>query len=186
MVGKKSAFATEIRAYIKNCCFLGIGLTEIFREIYLIYGHGELSYASVTRWCKKFASGLMSLQDAPCGHRKKTATNPEMIEKVRKMVSTDARFTVREIARKVGNSIGAVHSILIKHLKMNKISARWIPHSLTEDQKRIRVKTAKSLLKMYPKYVSRSFANIVTGDETWVHFYEPNRKHENKIWLQNT
>jgi len=105
-----------------------------------------------------------------------TATNPEMIEKVRKMVSTDARFTVREIARKVGISIGAVHSILIKHLKMNKIFARWIPHLLTEDQKRIRVKTAKSLLKMYPKYDSRSFANIVTGDETWVHFYKP------KIW----
>ena len=65
---------------------------------------------------------------------------------------------------------------------MNKISARWIPHLLTEDQKRIRVKTAKSLQKIYPKYDSRSFSNIVNGDETWVHFYEPKRKHENKIW----
>jgi len=96
MVGKKSAFAAEIRAYIKKSCFLGIGPTEIIREICLIYGHGELSYASVTMWCKKFASELTSLQDAPCGHRKKTATNPQMIEKVRNMVPTDARFTVRE------------------------------------------------------------------------------------------
>ena len=64
---------------------------------------------------------------------------------------------------------------------MNKISARWIPHLLTEDQKRIRVKTANILLKMYPKYDSRSFSNIVNGDETWVIFYEPKRKHENKI-----
>jgi len=98
------------------------------------------------------------------------------------MVSTDARFTVRKIAQKVGILIGAVHSILIKYLKMNKVSARWIPHLLKEDQKRIRVKTAKSLLKMYPKYDSRSFSNIVNGDVTWVHFYEPKRKHENKIW----
>ena len=182
MVGKKSAFAAQIRAYIKNRCFLGIGPKEIFHEICSIYGPCELSYASVTRWCKKFASGITSLQDAPCGHRKKTATGPQMVEKVREIVSADARFTVREIARKVGISIGAVHSILRKHLKMNKITARWIPHLLTEEQKRLRVKTAKSLLKMYPKYNNRLFANIVTGDETWVHFYEPKRKHENKIW----
>ena len=58
-----------------------------------------------------------------------------------------------------------------------------IRYLLTKDQKRIRVKTAKSLLKMYPKYESRSFANIVTGDETWVHFYEPKRK---RYGLQNT
>ena len=96
MFGKKSAFAAEIRAYIKKRCFLGISPTEIFCEICLIYGHGELLCASVTTWCKKFASGFMSLQDAPRGHRKKNATNPEMIEKVRKMVSTDATFTVRE------------------------------------------------------------------------------------------
>lgn len=45
----------------------------------------------------------------------------------------------------------------------------------------LRVKMAKSLLKMYPKYNNRSFAIIVTGDETWMYFYEPKRKHENKI-----
>jgi len=52
---------------------------------------------------------------------------------------------------------------------------------LTEERKRLREKTANSNLKMYPKY-DRSFANIVTGDETWVHFYELKQKHENKIW----
>ena len=84
------------------------------------------------------------MQDASSGHRRKTATSPKMLEKVREIVSTDTRFTVREIARKVGISIGAVHSILRKHLKMNKISGRWIPHLLTEEQKRLRVKTAKN------------------------------------------
>jgi hydroxymethylglutaryl-CoA reductase len=32
-VGKKIAFTAKIRAYIKNCCFLGIGPKEIFHEI---------------------------------------------------------------------------------------------------------------------------------------------------------
>ena len=43
-------------------------------------------------------------------------------------------------------------------------------------------KIAKQLLKQFPKYNNRSFANIITGDETWVHFYEPKRKIQNKIW----
>jgi hypothetical protein len=93
-----------------------------------------------------------------------------MVEKVREILSTDARFTLWEETRKVGISIGAVHSILRKHLKMNKITAPWIPRLPTEEQKRLRVKMAKSLLKMYPKYNNRSFAIIVTGDKTWVHF----------------
>ena len=122
------------------------------------------------------------MQNAPRGNRKKTATSPKMVDRIREILSKDARFTIRDIARKVGISIGAVHTILKKHLNMTKISVRWIPLLLTEDQKRLRVKTAKSLLKMYPKYNNRSFANFVTGDETWVHFYEPKRKHQNKIW----
>ena len=44
------------------------------------------------------------------------------------------------------------------------------------------VRIAKQLLKQLPKYNNRSFANIITGDETWVHFYEPKRKIQNKIW----
>ena len=65
---------------------------------------------------------------------------------------------------------------------MRRISARWIPHLLTKEQKLARVRIAKQLLKQFPKYNNRSFANIITGDETWVHFYEPKRKMQNKIW----
>ena len=55
---------------------------------------------------------------------------------------------------------------------MKRISARWIPHLVTKEQK----------LARFPKYNNRSFANIITGDDTWVHFYEPKRKIQNKIW----
>ena len=35
---------------------------------------------------------------------------------------------------------------------------------------------------MFPKYDKKQFANVVTGDETWVHYFEPVRKVNNKIW----
>ena len=59
---------------------------------------------------------------------------------------------------------------------------RWVPHLLTDEQKRQRVKVAKKLLQMFPKYDKKQFANVVTGDETWVHYFEPVRKVSNKIW----
>ena len=55
-------------------------------------------------------------------------------------------------------------------------------HLLTDEQKRQRVKVAKKLLQMFPKYDKKQFANVVTGDETWVHYFEPVRKVSNKIW----
>ena len=53
------------------------------------------------------------------------------------------------------------------------------PSRYTE-QKLARVRIAKQLLKQFPKYNNRSVANIITDDETWVHFYEPKRKIQNK------
>ena len=44
------------------------------------------------------------------------------------------------------------------------------------------VKVAKKLLQMFPKYDKKQFANVVTGDETWVHYFEPVWKVSNKIW----
>ena len=35
---------------------------------------------------------------------------------------------------------------------------------------------------MFPKYDKKQFANVATGDETWVYYFEPVRKVSNKIW----
>ena len=129
---------------------------------------------------KKFESGVESIKNAPKSGRPKSASRKEIVSKIKEIIKGDARFTVRDIARKVGISLSTVHLILKKHLKVRKISARWVPHLLTDEQ---RVKVAKKLLQMFPKYDKKQFANVVTGDETWVHYFEPVRKVSNKIWV---
>ena len=106
----------------------------------------------------------------------------KLVEKVTNLVATDARFRTRHIANCVGISVGAAHTILRRDLKMRRISARGIPHPVTKEQKLARVRIAKQLLKQFAKYNNRSFANIITGNETWVHFYEPKRKIQNTKW----
>ena len=98
------------------------------------------------------------------------------------MVKSDARLTVHQIAGIVGVSAASVFRILKRNLNMRRITARWIPHLLSDRQKRVRLETARKLLKMFPKYQRKQFSDSITGDETWVHFFELTRKINNTIW----
>ena len=82
---------------------------------------------------KKFESGVESIKNAPKSGRPKSASRKEIVSKIKEIIEGDARFTVRDIARKVGISLTTVHPILKKHLKFRKISARWVPHLLTDE-----------------------------------------------------
>lgn len=182
MVRKRIENVSEIRGYIKARCKLGLTVKEIHSEIGSIYGDNKMSFATVYRWFKKFSSGQESVKDAPYSGRPKSAVTQCNVNKIKSIIAKDARFTVRQLARMTNLGLASVHFILKKILKVSKISARWIPHLLTDEQKRTRVQMAKQLLKKYPKYDKKLFDNIITGDETWVHFYEPKRKVDNRIW----
>ena len=175
MVGRSVDKKDEIRAYSKARSKLSCSLKKLMTEISTAFGPSCVSSDTVRRW--KFDSGVESIKNAP-----KSASRKQIVSKIKEIIEGDARFTVRDIARKVGISLSTVHLILKKHLKVRKISARWVPHLLTDEQKRQRVKVAKKLLQMFPKYDKKQFANVVTGDETWVHYFEPVRKVSNKIW----
>ena len=180
MVGRSVDKKDEIQAYIKARSKLGCSLKKLMTEISTAFGPSCVSYDTVRRWKKKFESGVESIKNAPKSGRPKSASRKEIVSKIKEIIEGVARFTVRDIARKVGISLSTVH--IKKHLKVRKISARWVPHLLTDEQKRQRVKMAKTLLQMFPKYDKKQFANVVTGDETWVHYFEPVRKVSNKIW----
>ena len=140
-----------------------------------------MSYETVCRWKKKFDNGVESVENARRSGRPKSATCDKNVTKIQEILQNDARYTLQDLARISGISRSRIQFILKKILKVRKISARWVPHILTDEQKRRRVETAKMPLKLFPKYTERAFANVVTGDETWVHYFEPVRKVKNKI-----
>ena len=141
-----------------------------------------MSYDTVRRWKNKFESGVESIKNAPKSGRQKYASPKEIVSKIKKIIEGDARNTVRDFARKVGISLSTGQLILKKHLKVGKIFARWVPHLLTDEQNRQRVKEAKKLLQMFQTCDKKQFANVVTGDDTCVYYFEHVRKVSNKIW----
>ena len=71
-----------------------------------------------------------------------------------------------------------MQTILKKRLDLRKVCARWVPHLLTEEQK-TRLKCARELLKTYKGFNSRVISTLLTGNETWVHMFEPQRRADN-------
>ena len=91
-------------------------------------------------------------------------------------------MSIKDIASCTGISEGSVQTILKKRLDLKRVCTRWVPHLLTEDQKTQRLKCARELLKTYKGCNSRVISNLLTGDETWVHMFEPQRRADNKQW----
>ena len=118
-------------------------------ELSTTKGPSCVSYGTVRSWKNRFESGVESNKNAPESGRPKFASRKEIVSKIKEIIEEIARFTVRDIARKVGISLSTVHLILKKHLKVRKIFARSVPHLLTDEQNRQRVKVAKKMLQMF-------------------------------------
>ena len=120
------------------------------------FGPSCVSYDKVWRWKKKSESGVESIKNAPKSGRPKSASRKEIVSKIKEIIEGDARITVRDIARKVGISLSTVHLILKKHLKVRKISARWVPHLLTDEKRGNGLKWPKSCFKCFQNMTKSS------------------------------
>ena len=105
MVGRSVDKKDEIRAYIKARSKLGCSLKKLMTEISTAFGPSCMSYDTVRRWKKKFESGVESIKNAPKLGRPKSASRKEIVSKIKEIIEGDARFTVLDIARKVGISL---------------------------------------------------------------------------------
>ncbi|GJQ77414.1 hypothetical protein Trydic_g20813 [Trypoxylus dichotomus] len=65
---------------------------------------------------------------------------------------------------------------------MTKVNARWVPRMLTPLQKQQRVCASKQFLELYGDKPVQIWERIVTGNETWVHHFEPESTQESMQW----
>ena len=180
---KRSTESLEIRKYILARCNLGVSRDIISEEVTRLFGESAVSKKTVYRWVSRFNHGRQSISDDKHSGRPTYAVTNSNISKIRELLKIDGRLTVREIANTIGISTGSVFTILKSKLNFKKICARWIPHILTKEQKNERLQKCQKLLKMYNKMGHRQLSELVTGDETWVHFFQPERKIKNQVWI---
>ena len=105
-----------------------------------------------------------------------------MCKKFRDLVYSDRRIQVEEISQALGISHGSVSKILHDRLGMRKLTARWVPESLSDEQMATRASVCSALLKRF-RSKDDFRLRLVTVDETWVHYYEPENKAQSRTWV---
>ena len=106
------------------------------------------------------------------------------MDQVLELVIQDSHVTYAQIEHETGLSSGTINVIIQKELCLRKLCARWIPHSLTLEQKSVRVDFCKIMLKRFDNGTSRAVSDILTGDETWIYNYDPETKQQSKEWVE--
>ena len=166
----------EYRAVIRYLYLKGKTGQEIHCELTNVYGSSAPSYAQVKFWVGEFKRSRTSLEDKTRSGRPSDATDEEMCNKVRDLVYSDRRIKVEEIANAVYISHGRVSTTLHDRLGMHKLTAHWVPKSLSDEQMATRASVYSALLKRFRSKEDDFLSRLVTADETWVHYYEPESK----------
>ncbi|GFT06398.1 protein GVQW3 [Trichonephila clavipes] len=108
------------------------------------FGDEVMSRARVFEWFRPFKEGRRSVNSDPHSGRPSISHNEDKIAQVKALVRSDRRLTVREIAQECHISVGSCDEILRKDLNMRRVSAKFVPHLLTEDQQFQRLATSLS------------------------------------------
>ena len=91
--------------------------------------------SSIKEWFAHFRQGRLTFEDDPRSGRLPSAVTEENITAISDLLEADPHITTRQLLALIDIGSGSLQSILHEHLKVRKLCARWVPHSLTQEQK---------------------------------------------------
>ena len=152
-----------------------------YEKLQRAYGEHSLSREQVFRWHKSFLEGREQVEDEHRAGRPSTSKTDDNVERVRSLVRSDRRLTLRMISSELNFNRFTVHQILTQYLDMRKVCAKMVPKNLTTEQKANRKDVCLDLLdrlEREPEFFSRVFK----GDESWILEYDPETKRQSWKW----
>ena len=130
--------------------------TECFKLLKEVYGKDVMSKTQIFEWHKL---------DLKMGRPSTTRTD-QNITRVKQLVQSDCRLTVRIISDKLSLNRESVQTILLHDLEMQKVCTKMVPKIFSEDQKQNQVKFCEDMLEKI-KDNPDILRQLITGDETW-------------------
>ena len=108
--------------------------------------------------------------------------SPAVIAQIQRAVRVSPNISLHALAAACGISVGSVHTALHKKLDLQKRPCRWIPHFLTDAQKRRHLLLSRHNLRMIQR-TPAVLTRLVTGDESWFLVYDPSQKRSSMQWM---
>ncbi|UYV73903.1 hypothetical protein LAZ67_11001358 [Cordylochernes scorpioides] len=171
----------EQRAVIKFNAKLGRSASETYILMKQVYGTLCLSKSNVFIRHKRFSDGRNTLEDDKHTGRPSSSKTPESIEKVREFVANNRSASLRMMAEVLHINKETIRIILHEDLGKTKVCAKFVPHTLTGEQKSLRIAHCRDIISAYEND-SNFLKSIVTGDETWCFQYDPKTKRQSAEW----
>ncbi len=171
------------RENLKFLVASGKNATASYRALQQVYGEETMSRTQVQVWHKHFreGDGHTPVTDLHRSGRPRSAHVPEAVQAVRQSVHQDCRKTFKTVSSETGLSTGTVQRIIKKDLSLKKKAPKWIPHVLTDEQRRFRMKLcAQNLEKLADE--PDLLEAIVTGDESSIWTFDPETKVHSMQW----
>ena len=140
-----------------------------------------MNQAAVFEWHKRFKEGRESMRDDERCGRSKEVNTPELIGQIKNFMDKDRRVSIETISAQFDVSVGTVHTIIRKELKMQKICAKFVPRLLREDKKERRCHGSREMVELINSDPSVLDA-LVTYDESWIYCYDPETKRQSSQW----
>ena len=120
---------------IKFCFKLGKMAMETHDMLVNVYGQEAVSKKCVCEQFKRFADTKEDVKNEPQSGSPTTGSTPDNVERIRWMLAADRRLSLRMIAGELQISLDRVSTIVHKHLHKCKVCTRFVPHTLSDEQK---------------------------------------------------
>ncbi len=171
----------EQRATIKFLQKTGKSAIEIRRSLRPVYGTDTLSKTQVRQWFSRFRSGDMTTTTKDMHRPGRPCHRLRYRQQIQNILAQDHCLTLDQISAKCGLSQSSVHRLLKKDLKMSKVSPKFVPRLLTDEQKRHRMDLCRQNLDRL-KADNTLLEKIITTDESWFSVFEPDTKQDSLEW----
>lgn len=173
----------EFRTLIKHYFIKGKTATETKASLDKHYGESAPSFSTIKNWYSDFKRGRTCTKDEYRSGRPSEVTTEENTSLIEKIIMEDRKVKIRQIAEDLGISKDSVWRTIHEKLHMKKVIAKWVPRSLTIDQKNQRVNDSKINLALFQRNPNDFLRRYITCDETWIHFYTPESTQQSKQWI---
>ncbi|GFR95729.1 histone-lysine N-methyltransferase SETMAR, partial [Elysia marginata] len=123
------------------------------------------------------------MEDEPCPGRPVTACGDANISKVLVPWSDDRRKTCDEISKDTSMSRTSAFRVLTNKLNNNNNKfSKWVPLFLTDAQEESRVNFSRNFLGRFQTEQNDFLGRVITGDDTWVYYWDPETKRQSAEW----
>jgi len=138
----------EHRVAIKCCFKIGLSATETLVWLQKAYGSEALNRSNVFRWYSRFRDGRELVEYDESGGRPKSTRTEVNIAAVADLVKNDRRVARSMIEESSNIPKTVVLRVLKEDLGKKKMCARFVPHSLTPEQREDRVTSCQDIIAM--------------------------------------